>query len=392
MGRFWAPIGAVVLGLAFATQGAAQATWEDLQRSESRFNIGRNQLAPLKASDPKRYAAEARKLIDVRAREVRAAPDIPQRVGARQSVLQAYIELGAFQRFRLDQPDAALASYEAARAFQDPGGASAAIGMADVYRFDKRDARRAIQFYREAAEDLARAKWQASEDGAIKSIQKWLAFEIAYLERGRAFTGTMTKADAGGVMLWLVLSGHEPLRPVPDAEALARLPASQFQIARMMPAIFEFPPDEMLAFFAKHDPGGYVTAAAFTAMLYGQPSPFVTAAAQRFFKERGIRGPSTRADPRYGTPQKTWSAFIAAAKKGEASAMLDCFTEDMQARFGELFRKMSPAERRAMGESFLAFSMQGEDEAMIVRQIKGERRAGMVSFVNEAGSWKIGSM
>ncbi|HEY5896357.1 MAG TPA: hypothetical protein VIV54_02275 [Burkholderiales bacterium] len=373
MGRFVA----FALAFAVATQAAAQAT-ED--------------LAALKTSDPKRYAAEMRKRLDVRAAEVRAAPDIPQRVGARQSVVQAYVELGAFQRFRLGQPDAALASYEAARAFQDPGGASAAIETADLYRFDKRDARKAIQFYREASANLARATWQASEDGAIKGLQKWLAFEIAYLEHRRPFSGTMTKADAAGVMLWVMLSGHEPLRPVPDAQALARLPASQLQIARMMPAIFEFPPDEMLAFFAKHDPGGYVTAAAFTGMLYGQPSPFVTAAAERFFKDRGIRGPSTRPDPRYASPQTTWDAFVAAAKKGEAAAMLDCFTADMQAKLGALFNKMSPAERRAMGESFLAFSMQGADEAMIVRQVRDQRRAGFVSFANEGGSWKIGSM
>src|SRR5207253_2491351 len=79
-------------------------------------------------------------------------------------------------------------------------------------------------------------------------------------------------------------------RAPPDARALARLAPSQLQIARAFPAVLELEPKAMLAFFARHDPAGYLTAAILAAANARDPSPYVKAAAQTYFRERGIRG------------------------------------------------------------------------------------------------------
>src|SRR6185503_10938235 len=115
------------------------------------------------------------------------------------------------------------------------------------------------------------------------------------------------------------------------------------------------------------------------------PSPYVKAAAETFYRERGIQGgPSAKADPRYSSPEKTWAVFLAATKKADTAAMLDCLTPDLQGRFQGLFKQMAREELRAMGESLVAFAITatyGEfREAMVVRQQGGEKIGGSVTF------------
>ena len=368
--------------------------WQDLQRAQDQLGQEKRRIAPLRASDARRYATEWRTLLERHEAQVRSASDIPQSVGARQSLAREYTELGGLLRFRLAQPDAAIAAYDAATRSQASDAFDfAALLIADTYRFDKRDARKAAEHYRRGVASLAKGTWAGPDRMVAAALRQWIDREIDYLENGRRFSGAIGRGDMTAGQLWVMLaSGQEPLHPIPDARALASLPPSQVQIARVYPGILEFEPAEMLAFFARHDPSGYLTAAILAGAQVQMPSPFVVSAAQTFFRSRGIHGPSTAADPRYASAEKTWAAFLAAAKNGDAAAMLDCFTLDMQARLEELFKRMSREERRAMGASFVAFTLQGEGEAMIVRQHKDRRQAGFVTFVNDGGGWKIASM
>jgi hypothetical protein len=229
-------------------------------------------------------------------------------------------------------------------------------------------------------------------------IKQWLEHEIAYLERGKRFSGAISRADMGAAQLWLMLGAMQATQDSPpDPRSLSRLPPSQLQIGRALPLVLELEPREMLGFFDKHDPAGYLTAALLAAASARNPSPYVKAAAETFFRERGIQGgPSARPDPRYASPEKTWAHFLAAAKKGDSVAMLDCLMPELQGRFQELFKRMGREELRTMAESFVAFSVTtayGEfREAMVVRQQGNKKIGGAVTFVNDGGAWKIAEM
>ena len=349
----------------------------------------RSRIAAFRQSDPARYGAEMRALLD------REAPRLRADEAGRE-----YVALGSFLRFRAGKPDDALAAFEAARRFRRPGEVDfAVLAIADLQRFDKRAPARAIDAYRAGLRSVESVDATGQNAQLVLPLKQWLGHEIAYLQGGRRFTGAIGRNDMAAAQLWLMFgSMHESLQQPLDDRALAGLAPSQYQIARSVPSLFELPPAQMLAFFAKHDPAGYLTAGILGAASYGgNGSPFVKAAAQAFFRERGIRDPSSaRADPRYADPEKTWGAFLAAGKAGNAAGMLDCLTPEMQRRFQPLFAKMSRDELRAMAASFVGFALQesyGElREAMVVRRQDERRMAGTVTFVNEGGAWKIAEM
>jgi hypothetical protein len=347
----------------------------------------KSRIAPLRDREPQRYATELDALL------ARYAADLAPGTAERE-----YLELGALVRFRLRDPDRAIAAFEAARRAQRERTLDlASLSVADTQRFDKKDARKAAEGYRAVLRSLQPTAVSAPDVKVAAALRQWLGHELAYLEQGKRFSGAVTRSDMEAAGLWLMIATmQEPLRTPLDDATLAALPPSQFQIARTLPTLFELPPRQMLAFFGKHDPAGYLTAATLAAATLREPSPFVKAAADTFFRERGIRAPSTAADARYASPNKTWSAFLGAAKKGNPNAMLDCLTPEMQAKFGALFRKMSRDELRALSRSFVGFALQestGEfREAMVVRQQDERKMGGMITFVKEGANWKIAEM
>jgi len=364
------------LDAGISNPGAAYAQRDQRERAQAaerdwqRYGEQRQAIAAYKATDPARYGAETKKLLQAESSRMRAEDRV-----------RAYDSLAAFYRFTLRQPDEALALYAVASERRPPNSLDiAALGAADTLRFDKRDARKAIEQYRRAAASFA-------------GFKRWLDVEIAYLESGRRFSGSIGAEDMQAAFLWLGLAAQQER----VASPLSSLPASQMQIARALPAVLDLAPGEMLPFFEKHDPAGYMTAGVLAVALAKDPSPYVKAAADSFFRARGIATPFTAAaDPRFGTPEKTWSVFIAGAKKGDAGAMLACFTADMRSQLEPLFRRMSAQELREMGASFVGFALQDSGartaEAAIVRQHKDRRQAGFVTFVRDGAGWKIAGM
>lgn len=362
--------------LAFVALGAA-----------ADYGAEKSRIASLRDREPERYATELDALL------TRYASGLAAGTAERE-----YLELGALLRFKLREPDRAIAAFAAARRAQRERTLDlASLSIADTERFDKNDARKAAESYRAVLRSLQPTAVSAPDPKVAAALRQWLGHELAYLEQGKRFSGAVTRSDMEAAGLWLMIAAmQEPLRAPLDDAALAALPPSQFQIARTLPTLFELPPPQMLAFFAKHDPAGYLTAATLAAATLREPSPFVKAAADSFFRERGIRAPSTAADARYASPEKTWSAFLGAAKKGNANAMLACLTLDMQAKFGALFRRMSRDELRTLSQSFVGFALQesyGEfRDAMVVRQQDERKTAGMITFIKEGANWKIAEM
>lgn len=378
------------LDAALSNPGQAYAQRDERERAQAaelerrRFGEQRQTIASYRATNPARYGAEMKKLLQ--AENLRP-----------EEAVRAYDSLAAFYRFTLRQPDEALALYAVASARRPANSLDiAALGAADTLRFDKRDTRKAIEQYRRAAASVAAPN--PREARMLAGFKRWMEVEIAYLESGRRFSGAIGGDDMQTAFLWLAYAAErDAINPPPDAAALSRLPPSQLQIGRALPAVIELSPGEMLPFFEKHDPAGYVTATVLAFALAKEPSPYVKAAAETFFRTRGIQTPFTAAaDPRFGTPEKTWNAFVAGAKKGDAAAVLACFSEDMRAQLEPLFKRMSAQELREMGASFVGFALQDSGartaEAMIVRQHKDRRQAGSVAFVRDGAGWKISGM
>ena len=414
---------------------------QELQQSETRFNEEKSRLAALRTTDPKRYAADWRALIERHETLLGDYADLPYSTGAKGQLAREYAALAWFLRFTLRKPDEAIAAYQAMAKLQPaaPAGIDfASIAIADVQRFDKRDPRKAIEQYRLLLAGLGAGPSRPDAQLArlFPGLRLWIAREIAYLESGKPFSGVIGRDDLAVVEVWFLLSAMQQetdpaliealnrmqeaamrgqiLSPAGLLRALDALPASQLHMASAFVGVLQLPPQDILRFFAKHDPAGYLTAAILALAAYrqpqspdasrGLPNPYtgslgspasVKSAADSFFRARGIRV-ALAADPRYASPDKTWALFIASAKKGDAAAMLACFTSDMRQKLQTLFTGMSAEQLRKMADSFVGFSMNpgsGEGrEAVVVRQSGDKNTAGFAYFVNDGGEWKIQSM
>ena len=114
--------------------------------------------------------------------------------GAREGLWREYAGLAAFLRFTLRKPDDAIAAYQALGRLHPASGAVdfASLGIADVERFDKHDAKKAIAHYRSflasLKDDPARP---GSQQTPFAGLRRWIEHEMDYLERGKPFSGVI---------------------------------------------------------------------------------------------------------------------------------------------------------------------------------------------------------
>lgn len=316
---------------------------QELQQSQMQFNEQKNRLSAFKGREPRRYAAEFRALIERREVLLRQHADLPSTAGPNLDLAREYSMLAAFLRFNIGQPDEAIAAFEAAGRLRSAAGEfnNAPLAIADIQRFDRRDPRKAIEQYRLAIAEIGKFSSRPPLGSAWAKMRRVIEHEIAFLERGKTFSGTITSEDIERVHLWAWLSpmlqvGMDPAlineatswmrgaaargeRLPPEANGLTRvldrLPASQFQIANTLMAVLQLPPQDILRFFAKHDPAGYITGVLLamasnssrrdvrSSLLLGHvvgtyaPPDSVKSAAEDFFRARNIRvslGPDLR--------------------------------------------------------------------------------------------------
>jgi hypothetical protein len=379
---------------------AKYAAQRDQREQSDAFAKESNRIAALRTTDRARYVSELRALLKRREAELASLGDAPQSVGARQDLVREHTHLATVLRFELRQPDEAIATLQEARRLATREGVDvASFAIADIQRFDKRDMPKALAAYRQVLASLdAPATRSSGETRMLAAFRTSVEKEIAYVERGRRFSGPIGRADIAAMQMWLLIAAqYSPSDARLQPDALSKLPPSQLQLARAYPAVLNLAPEEMLGFFAKHDPAGYISAALLSAALANDPSPYVKAAAEIFFREHGVRAAlAPKPQPRYATPEKTWETFMAATRKGDVTAMLDCLTPDMQDKFGRLFKAMSREDLRRMADSVVGFGMQsvyGEfREALVIRQQDDRKMGAAVTFVNDGGDWKITEM
>jgi hypothetical protein len=352
---------------------------------------------------PEGYIKASREYLSAAEGLVQEYRDLPPAaVGFKGEVANGYLELGHLARFKLKQTPQALELYEGARR---NGNGLGALAIADTYQFDLGDRATALQRFA-AMRDEKPAGEPSSNDieAALGEFARaWLTHQIAYLEKGVTFRGSLRPETCGAVALFAIYGGggagapgdYLDINPKSPGPSLAALPASTLVLMRAAPYVAQLPDvNSFLAFASKHDPAGFASACYFS--MVGQEagppaSEAMRTAAARFNREHHIV--AAKADPRMSTPEGTWNLLLDSLRKGDGATAMSCLTPGQQNKFRTLFEQQSPAQMRAMAESFTGFALStklGEDmqEAIATRG----KQAGMIYFIKSGGVWKINEM
>ena len=98
-------------------------------------------------------------------------------------------------------------------------------------------------------------------------------------------------------------------------------------------------------------------------------------------------------DPRFSTPEKTWELYLASLRQGDRQTALLCLISRARDEFGPFIKETSKQELNRMGNAIKSLritSRFGEfTEAMAVTH---EGHAGIITFENRDGEWKINEM
>jgi hypothetical protein len=99
------------------------------------------------------------------------------------------------------------------------------------------------------------------------------------------------------------------------------------------------------------------------------------------------------ADPRYGSPQMTWFAFIGALLKGDREAALACFTSAAREKWQPTLAALSPEDMKRMAESVKQFTVTGGFGGyMEAIASRADGQAGFIMFAQRDGEWRIDEM
>ena len=98
-------------------------------------------------------------------------------------------------------------------------------------------------------------------------------------------------------------------------------------------------------------------------------------------------------DARFSSPERTWSLYKQALKKGEIDAALECFTLDSAKRYKEVFTVLGKEKMKEMALEMRPIQKirQGADYAKyrIRRSQLGQEITYYIYFSNRFGNWKI---
>jgi hypothetical protein len=108
-----------------------------------------------------------------------------------------------------------------------------------------------------------------------------------------------------------------------------------------------------------------------------------------------LGAPSAReleAHKQLADPAATWRTFLAALRAADLPAAWRCVTPGLRNKFEPAFSQMSPAELRAMADSFTGFELTGKFEPYREALVTAKGRASFIYFVNTGSEWRIQEM
>jgi hypothetical protein len=310
------------------------------------------------------------------------------------------------------------------------------IGLADTLRFDLNDRPGALREYREALTAVTDTKLSTNDIDATLHflVVAWLKAEIAFLDKGSR-PARAEERDCEGI--WLVTTyGREafavddpelqrilrkaspPNADMDRAELARRLNALTPTPVHMLATYEQWPTigtaEGIAAFLRKHDPSGFLTACLLRTVQSvasaGPSAPRSQAGesqnAKGLWSPADIRlmqgvarivlgAPPAReleARKQLADPEATWRIFLAALRAADLPAAWRCVTPGLRNKFEPAFAQKTPAELRAMADSFTSFELTGTFEPYREALVTTNGRAGFIYFVNTGGEWRIQEM
>ena len=237
----------------------AQARQQEAAKKQAALRAPMEEATKLRDTDPVRYVAAMERYL----RESGSS------LSPGDAALH-WLVLGNFARFRMHEPRRAIDFYANAERIGQP---LAIFLQGDTWQFDLRDKKRAIEAYRRnlALVESGPAPGDRSNREVHDWVARWLRHQIAYLEAGRTFSGSVAREDVAGVGMMVFFGtgdafddGIGGIEPPDVARKLAALPPSAWVLMRTATAL-QLLPDarSVLAHLARSDPAGYATAGFF---------------------------------------------------------------------------------------------------------------------------------
>jgi len=162
-------------------------------------------IVRLKETAPEDYVNAMQAWIDDFAHIEEKYASVSQSYGVWHRALMEWMKLADYARTKLHSPERAIAIYrhaEAQSAKEQPRGSGLALHeqIADVYEFDLNDRAAAAATFRQLRDASASLPRETRADYAAwrEWKRKWLDAEIAFLENGRRFEGSLTAPDLTG--------------------------------------------------------------------------------------------------------------------------------------------------------------------------------------------------
>lgn len=345
--------------------------------------------------------------------------------GLRVELNRGYMELGDLARFRLRDAKRAIAFYSRMNDYpqrSDRAGFGDFL-IGEVYQFDLNDRQQAAHHYGNMLTRLNESR--ASANGMEAALENWwqraLRHDLAYLNRGKTFSGKLDKDDLAGCAFFGSIGASVGDTKNTQSQATLALPRSRLKFVSSLMAIVPTADENAIIRFAKgNDPAGYWAACVFGAVLYQRnlaaraqsppngvdansrrasagtgSHPVLMRAAASWLKSNGISLSSV--DERKSSPEATWRLFLKSLEAADVETALGCLTPGLRTRFEQAFKASSPQQLREMAQSFVEFSKQMDlgniREALVVRKAKdGKQRAALIYFVEEDGEWVIQEM
>lgn len=335
-----------------------------------------HEVEALRQGDFDAYLERSRQRVERLAALAASFPDAGNIETLRNEIANDYARIGHGLRFHAKDPRRALEMYAASDRWRPFLGG---FWIADTLQFDLGDPRAAAVQYRTLLARLnARAPSRNEEENILALwATRWLEHQLAYLDTGKPFNGTIGHDESQSlkaVLFWSGVAGvHDGLDlPRHDAggavirAAIDKLPASTYMLARILPLVLQRDLTTDLPPLRRFDPAGY-TMAGLAAFL------------------------SPRVDPRMDAPEKTWALMIASLRAGDLETAFACMTPEMRARYRGFFISLTAEKRREVADSFTLHEVT-RMEGLAQAAISNKGQGGRVTFINQDGTWLISQM
>lgn len=196
---------------AIAVSASAQSgTQQQIQLLQQQFPA----IDALKNSNPARYVAESLRWVDQYEHALAKYPELQKNPGLATPVTGVYMRLGDFARLRQREPKQAIDYYRRGglalqRLIPSVGPTSLNEQIADVYEFDLHDYPSSAAALKPLYVGEAKLPRIDRPDYAAwaRWRQRWYQAEIAFLEHGTHFNGSVTFDDIGGIEQQLFFVG-----------------------------------------------------------------------------------------------------------------------------------------------------------------------------------------